>query len=682
MTWAMVIVTSLARAARSTLGVISWRAMPLAVRVLLGVLVSVTAVLTVQDGTPWLTLPKTPFEYLYNGVLVGSAVLCLMRAALRRSERMAWTMMGVALTLYAAGNIYWQLALSDLAAAPYPSLADACWLGVTPSFYLGVVLLVRERMPHLDSRLWLDGIVAALTTGAISAALVFGALEVSTGGDPAAVATNLAYPLFDMILLASVIGAMAAGRSRLDRSWMWFAAGIAVFAVADSVYLLQIAKETYVGDTMLDIGWLVAGLLVGIAAWQPSVHRRSTGDELPSIVAPTVLALASLALLGYDHFEPINLLAVGLSSAALVAVLIRLSLTHRDSRSNLVMTRVQARTDSLTGLGNRFALQRALKHALGDPAPHVLLLFDLDGFKNYNDSYGHPAGDALLTRLGCALAAATVADGAAYRVGGDEFCVLAQWPADQAPDALIERARAALCEQGEAFTIGASAGYALLPGDAADADEAMRVADRRLYAEKNSGRMSARLQSAGVLRSALSEWDAELAGHTSEVAEFAVQVARRLGLDEDEIERVAIAADLHDIGKIAIPRAILQKPGRLDAEEWDYMRRHTLIGERIAQSAPALVGISGLIRSSHERWDGTGYPDQLAGDDIPLGSQIVLVCDAYAAMTTTRSYQSAMSHDAALAELRDNAGTQFAPSVVNAALAVCADRDAAAVSIA
>jgi HD-GYP domain-containing protein (c-di-GMP phosphodiesterase class II) len=194
--------------------------------------------------------------------------------------------------------------------------------------------------------------------------------------------------------------------------------------------------------------------------------------------------------------------------------------------------------------------------------------------------------------------------------------------------------------------------------------------------------MSARLQSAGVLRSALSEWDAELAGHTNEVAEFAVRVARHLGLDEDEIERVAIAADLHDIGKIAIPRAILNKPGPLDAEEWDYMRRHTLIGERIVQSAPALVGVSGLIRSSHERWDGTGYPDQLAGDDIPLGSQIVLVCDAYAAMTTTRSYQSAMSHDAALAELRDNAGTQFAPAVVEAALAVCADVDTTAASAA
>jgi diguanylate cyclase (GGDEF)-like protein len=674
----MTIVPSLARAARAALGLVSWRTMPVAARVLLGLLVAVTALLAVRNGTTWLPVPAGPFEVLYNGVLVGSAVLCFIRVAIRRSERLAWTMMGVALTLYAAGNIYWQLALSDVAAAPYPSLADACWLGVCPSFYVGVVLLVRERMPQLDSRLWLDGIVAALTTGAVSAALVFGALQVSTGGDPAAVATNLAYPLGDMILLASVIGAMAAARSRLDRSWLWFGAGIAAFAVADSVYLLQIAKETYVSDSMVDIGWLVAGVLVGIAAWQPSVRKRSTGDELPSIVAPTVLALASLALLVYDHFARVNLLAVALSGAALVAVLIRLSLTHRESRSNLVTTRVQARTDSLTGLGNRFALQRALDHALADPASHALLLFDLDGFKNYNDSYGHPAGDALLARLGSGLAAATAADGAAYRVGGDEFCVLAPWPAGQAPDVLVQRARAALCEQGDGFTIGASAGYAMLPGDAEDADEAMRVADRRLYAEKNSGRMSARLQSAGVLRSALTEWDPELAGHTNDVAALAIQVARRLRLDEDDVERVAIAADLHDIGKIAIPRSILQKAGPLNADEWNYMRRHTLIGERIAQSAPALVGVSGLIRSSHERWDGTGYPDQLAGDDIPLGSQIVLVCDAYAAMTTERCYQSAMTRADALAELRDNTGTQFAPAVVAACLAVCLELDAAA----
>jgi two-component system cell cycle response regulator len=352
-------------------------------------------------------------------------------------------------------------------------------------------------------------------------------------------------------------------------------------------------------------------------------------------------------------------------------VLIRLSLTHRQSRSNLVSTRVQARTDALTGLGNRWALQRALDDALAEPNPHVLLMLDLDGFKNYNDSYGHPAGDALLARLGSRLAAAaTAVEGAAYRVGGDEFCVLAAWPAGESTAPLIESARRALSEQGEGFKIGASAGHAALPDDAEDAEEALRVADRRLYAEKNSGRISARLQSAGVLRSAMSEWDPELTGHTDEVAALAVEVARRLGIDEDETERLAIAAELHDVGKIAIPRSILRKAGPLDADEWDFIKRHTLIGERIAQSAPALAGVAGMIRSSHERWDGAGYPDQLAGDKIPLAAQIVFVCDAYAAMTSNRCYKPAMSQVEANAELERNSGTQFAPAVVEAFLAV------------
>jgi diguanylate cyclase (GGDEF)-like protein len=479
------------------------------------------------------------------------------------------------------------------------------------------------------------------------------------------VATNLAYPLGDMILLGTIVGALAAGRDRWSRTWMSFGAGVAVFTVTDSVYLVQVAADTYVDGTMLDLGWILAALLTGLAAWQPATQGRRTGDELPSIGVPLVLSLGSLGLLVYDHFVRTNVLSLGLATAAVVAVMVRLALTHRYSRTNIVATRHLARTDSLTGIGNRFALLRELDRVLAGPDPHMLLLFDLDGFKNYNDSYGHPAGDALLARLGSRLAAAVPA---AFRIGGDEFCVLAPWPAGQDPAPLIARGRDALSERGEGFNVGASCGHAALPGDAPDTAEALRVADRRLYAEKNSGRISARVQSAGVLRRALNEWDAELGEHIDDVAALAAGVARHLGLDDDEVERVATAAELHDIGKIAIPRSILRKPGALDDHEWAFMRRHTLIGERIAQGAPALAGVAGLIRSSHERWDGTGYPDRLAGDAIPLGSQIVFVCDAFAAMIATRSYKPAMSEAAALDELRANAGTQFAPAVVEAFL--------------
>jgi two-component system, cell cycle response regulator len=642
---------------------------PVAVRVVVAVLLLGTAVETIPlvtslDGGVWID------DVLYNALLFGSAALCVARAVLHRRERVAWAVMGLALALWTSGDLYWTAVLADVAEPPYPSIADALWLAFLPTAYVALLLLMHDRSPRLDSRMWLDGIIAALTAGAVSAAVVFGAVQETTGGGTAAVATNLAYPLGDMILIGTVLGAVTAGRGRLDRTWLFFAAGIAVFAVADSIYLFRVAEDTYAVGGLLDLGWPAGALLVGLSAWQPAVRKRAATEKLPSVGVPVVLALVSLGILVYDHFDRANLLALGLATASIVAVVIRLFLTHRESLENLVTSRRQACTDSLTGLGNRLALMDTMERALASGEPHVLLRFDLDGFKNYNDSYGHPAGDAMLARLGSRLAVATAADGSAYRIGGDEFCVLGAWPAGELPDPLIARARAALSEEGDGFKVGASCGHALLCEEAPDAVEALRVADRRLYAEKNTGRVSARIQSAQVLRRALEAWDAELGEHTGDVAALASQVARHLGLEGDDVERIATAAELHDVGKIAIPRSILRKPAALDDEEWSFMRRHTLIGERIAQGAPALVGVAGLIRSSHERWDGNGYPDGLAGNEIPLGAQILFVCDSFSAMTADRCYQAGMSEQDAMAELRRHAGTQFSPAAVEAFLAV------------
>ncbi len=173
----------------------------------------------------------------------------------------------------------------------------------------------------------------------------------------------------------------------------------------------------------------------------------------------------------------------------------------------------------------------------------------------------------------------------------------------------------------------------------------------------------------------LRERQPDLEEHSTDVAELAVAVGRRLGLDPHACLLVRRAAELHDVGKAAIPDAVLNKPGPLDESEWAFMRRHTLIGERIVTRAEALAPVGPLIRSSHERWDGTGYPDGLHGEQIPLGARIVAVCDAYAAMTTDRVYRSAVAANEALAELRRCAGTQFDPKVVAAFAAVLADGD-------
>ena len=160
-----------------------------------------------------------------------------------------------------------------------------------------------------------------------------------------------------------------------------------------------------------------------------------------------------------------------------------------------------------------------------------------------------------------------------------------------------------------------------------------------------------------------------LAEHVDGVVELSVRVALQLGVEGAALERVRLAAALHDVGKVAIPAAILHKPGPLDDDEWEQMAEHAVIGERLVAGVRALAPVARLVRASHERWDGTGYPDGLAGCDIPLGARIVAVCDAFDAMTSERPYRAALSERAAMRELRRCAGSQFDPVVVEALFA-------------
>jgi diguanylate cyclase (GGDEF)-like protein len=323
--------------------------------------------------------------------------------------------------------------------------------------------------------------------------------------------------------------------------------------------------------------------------------------------------------------------------------------------------------DALTGLGNRrrleLDLERLLPHA-SESEPILLALLDLEGFKTYNDSFGRTAGDALLSRLGKNLAHAVEGRGTAYRMGGDEFCVVVRVGVDgQAP--VLADAVAALSERGDAFAIASAQGSVLLPKEASDVASALRIADQRLYAGKATDSRSAGRQSADVLLQALHERSPELGSHLHDVALTAKEVGKRLGMSGEELDQIAQAAELHDVGKMAIPDAILKKPGPLDHEEWEFIRGHTIIGERIVSAAPALAPVAKLIRSSHERFNGTGYPDSLKGDEIPLGARVVAVCDAYDAMIGPRPYRLGLSKEDAISELRRCANAQFDPVVVD-----------------
>jgi putative nucleotidyltransferase with HDIG domain len=277
------------------------------------------------------------------------------------------------------------------------------------------------------------------------------------------------------------------------------------------------------------------------------------------------------------------------------------------------------------------------------------------------------AGDALLARLAGKLASAVAPDGDAYRLGGDEFCALV--PARPVEHReLVARAATALCERGERFSITASCGAVLIPHEASTPEYALQLADERMYARKQIRSSPTGEQTRDVLVRIMHAKQPNLPEHSTGVSQLAVAVGRRLGMNAEELDELVRAAELHDIGKVGIPDAILDKPGPLDDEEWDFIRQHPVVGERILSAAPALRPVAKIVRAHHERWDGGGYPDQLMGTEVPLAARIVAVCDAYHAITTERCYRPARTVEAARAELRNEAGRQFDPLVVDAFL--------------
>jgi two-component system cell cycle response regulator len=611
-------------------------------------------------------------RWIHDGVLLAACGICIARVVRVREERLAWSLLAAALLSWTLGEIYYTGVLWNEDPIPIPSLADLGYLGFVPLAFSGLVVLLRGRVSARRT-VWLDGLTAALAAAALSAAIVFQVVLGEVGGRPLSVATNLAYPVGDLLLLGVVVVGLALSGWRPGRTWLLLGGGIAAFLIADSLYLVETAKNTYAPGSVFDEGWWAGITLVAVASWLgPPPKRRVSGERLDKIVMPLAFALVGLAVLLWASRHQLNPLAIGLAAASLVAVMARLAQTFRDNVAILVASRHEALTDGLTELGNRRRLLRDLDAALSAIPPQddlALLLFDLDGFKQYNDTFGHPAGDALLGRLGRALSVAVSPWGDAYRMGGDEFSAVVRLGAAKL-DTVAAAAREALSEHGPGFSVTTSLGVVRLPFEAATSRDALLVADTRLYREKGARRTSPGRQTTDALLQILSERHPALGEHVNGVAKLAGDVGRALGFDNEALDELVRAAELHDIGKIAVPDTILHKPGPLTDEEWAFIRRHTLIGERILGAAPSLRPVGKLVRSSHERFDGAGYPDGLAGQDIPLGARIILACDAYDAMTSDRAYRARSTSDEALAELRRCAGTQFDPVVVEALVAI------------
>ncbi|HEV2999083.1 MAG TPA: HD-GYP domain-containing protein, partial [Solirubrobacteraceae bacterium] len=247
-----------------------------------------------------------------------------------------------------------------------------------------------------------------------------------------------------------------------------------------------------------------------------------------------------------------------------------------------------------------------------------------------------------------------------------EFCALL-W--GECGEEIVQACLEALSASGEGFSITSSYGSVTLPTETDDPELALQLADERMYAYKDSSRASAGKQTRDLALQILAVHAPELHEHASHVATLVESVGRRLGLKDQELADAVHAAELHDIGKVAIPFAVLHKPGPLDGEEWELMRRHPAIGANILSAAPALARVAEIVRSTHERYDGTGYPRGVVGEEIPLASRIVFVCDSFDAMISERPYERAKTEADALEELRRCAGTQFDPRVVEAFVA-------------
>ena len=329
----------------------------------------------------------------------------------------------------------------------------------------------------------------------------------------------------------------------------------------------------------------------------------------------------------------------------------------------------EAQVDPVTGLPTHDKLVADLQAAVdaGEDRVLTLYLFALDGFKEYNDAYGDACGDALLEWLARKLRDAVGSYGSAYRMRGGSFALLAVG-SERFTSALCASAASALSENGDGFQIYCDVGRAALPAEAPSPGAALELAARRAAKHGSERHVKSGRRAPADTFEAL-----RLVRSRADVATMATGMARRLGVPAAEIETIETAMRLCDIGNVAVPRAVLGYPGKINGPEWQFILLHTLVGERLLAGPLGMEPVARLVRHSHERWDGVGYPDGLAGEAIPIGSRIVFVCSAFHDMTSDRPHHAALEPADALAQLERGAGSQFDPKVVAAFCAELSD---------
>ncbi len=522
----------------------------------------------------------------------------------------------------------------------------------------------------------IDGVDAA----GVSLMFVFGVAAIDLFGWAAGVLT---------VVVATVVANLLEHRPLIRIVY-----NSATFALAAAVGGLALWTVQGNGTDMLvlqvgacALGYYAVNVLLTTAAMSASSGRpfiQGLGTNIHSSIVPfALMGSAAVILVVLWEREPVL-------SVALVGPLLAIALYQRSTSHALKAMRL-ALTDPLTGLGNHRhfheRLQQALLEAEEQQLPVTVCLVDIDDFKRINDRFGHPSGDRVLAQVSSRLRQG----GEAFRLGGDEFAVLLPGHGEEealaAGNSIVDRIAGMKLEHVGSVTV--SAGIATYPAHGVGRDELIRLADSALYWAKERGKnrvrlyrpdvvelaelkrlaagpdRAARYRAAASLAKAVDARDAYTGSHSQRVSELAARIALQLGADAELVELTRLAASLHDLGKLAVPEEILRKPGPLTDPERLVLERHPQIGFRMLESL-GVDPVAEWVLHHHERWDGTGYPDGLHGDSIPLGARIIFVADAYDAMTSERVYQRRLSNEEALAELARCAGTQFDPEVVAA----------------
>jgi two-component system cell cycle response regulator len=644
--------------------------------------------------------------------VAAAAVLSVLVASRATGQRRRlWRLLAASNVLWLGGDLVWATYAYVLhGEAPFPSVADGLYLLsyvlVPPAVLAGFGGASGRRRV----RAVLDGAVVALVVGTVAWRLLV-APQLGSGMSWAT-ATGIAYPLLGVVIVIVLLTVGPSGHRHVPPSVWVIGLAFAASAVTAAGYTYLSVLHEYLPGAWVNLGWQCEAVLLCLAAVCAWRHEEGDGQVAPlsrdAGLAPALgsaaVALAMAATDAVRHGS--SWLYLGAAGVAVLALATRSVLSTGDTRAVALQLdaalREQERlavTDGLTGLYNRRFFQEVLRletdRAHRDGTCLALVVADLDHFKHVNDTHGHPSGDAVLAEAAARLKRSLREVDVLARYGGEEFVMILPGADSEVALEVAERCRRALSEDtvrlhsGQRVSITGSFGVACLPADTGEVDALIRLADRALYAAKDAGRDQVLLASHGgpdTLPTAAADVpvagdrpaelgalelladivDAQLgtAEHGVAMARWVGVLADALGLDAAARHRAVLGARLHDVGKIALPDAVLTKQGPLDAPEWALMRTHPDQGARLVTGSSSQL-VADIVRGHHERYDGSGYPTGTPSADLSVETRLVSVCDTWAAMRADRPYARARTVEDARQQLLAGRGTQHDPDLVD-----------------